>query len=194
MLPLVNLQAASQGNVEAARHVYAQLAAKLDSMDAEERELLRAALVRLSEGVEAHQAFAAGEPKHGPKVADGWHRDYALWLEFDELANAEIAAGRKVVKARIYRQIAARHVRNYNNEPRPLSIDTVTDAIKRVERAMVEHDTITKRDSVFAEQAKEAQEAGFLEWWQSVGALAWWKGLTAEEQRSFVARWEAATE
>jgi hypothetical protein len=40
------------------------------------------------------------------------------------------------------------------------------------------------------DERADAERAGFMEWWNSVGAMNWWNGLTDEEKAEVVARFE----
>lgn len=141
-LPLLNVTAAQEGDESAVRHLFAQFAGKLDSLDPAEQELLRGALQRMSDGVDARQAFIVGKPKRGPKRSEALRKDYSLWSAFDELAFQHPQATRES----LFEKVAEAHPHTYNNKPKPLDVETVRRAVIRIEKARAEHDRVSQED------------------------------------------------
>lgn len=141
-LPLLHVTAAQEGDERAARHLFAQLAGKLGNLDPAELELLRGALQRMAEGVDSRQAFIVGKPKRGPKPSERWQRDYALWTAFDALAFEHPGLTRES----LFEKIAEQNQHTYNNEPKALDVETVRRAVIRIEKAMAEHDRVSRQN------------------------------------------------
>jgi hypothetical protein len=141
-IPLLNVTAAQEGDESAVRHLFAQLAGKLDNLDPAELELLRDALRRMSDGVDARQAFIVGRPKRGPKPSERWQRDYALWAAFDALAFEHPG----VTRESLFKKVADQNQHTYDTTVKALDVETVRRAVIRIEKAWVEHDRVSRED------------------------------------------------
>lgn len=94
---------AQEGNLAAARKVWTQLADRLDALDADERELLRAALRNLGAGIPAAKAFMpdtkrarGGLNGRGRTAGKNYYAMHLFYLERLDAGDDEATAKRGV--------------------------------------------------------------------------------------------------